>query len=143
MYLRAGDSARVTADGFVSVGDRGRMDDEGYLYLEPRQLGRVQVGGETVVPGEIESVLMDYPGVSDAAVLGVPDDRLGESLVALVVTAGRPDAKVLKRYLRERVARHKVPRKVFFVERLPRTEAGKLDRSALAAATATETGGFR
>jgi bile acid-coenzyme A ligase len=131
VYLRSADNARVTTDGFVSVGDHGWQDGEGFLYLEPRQLGRVQVGGETVIPSEVEAVLMECPDVSDAAVLGVPDDRLGESLVALVVAAGAADAKALKRFLRGRLARPKVPRTVVFVERLPRTEAGKLDRRQL------------
>jgi bile acid-coenzyme A ligase len=144
-YLRAGDEAAgatmvtfakdagVTVDGFTSVGDRGWQDDDGYLYLEPRQLSRIQVGGETVDPGEVESLLMEHPDVLDAAVRGVPDERLGECLVALVVPAGGQDARVLRWYLREHVARHKVPRVVRFVGRLPRSEAGKLDRRALAA----------
>jgi bile acid-coenzyme A ligase len=133
LYLRASERVGVTADGFASVGDRGRQDGDGYLYLEPRQLTRIQVGGETVDPAEVESVLMEHPGVLDAAVLGVRDDRLGESLVALVVPAGpSPDARAMRRYLREHVARHKVPRVLRFVGRLPRTEAGKLDRTALA-----------
>jgi bile acid-coenzyme A ligase len=134
-YLDADDGISATADGFVSVGDQGRLDADGYLYLTAKQLMRIQVGGETVDPSEVESVLMQHPDVLDAAVTGTFDDRLGESLVAFVVSAGANDAKAMKSYLRERMARHKVPRLVRFVGQLPYTEAGKLDRRRLAEAT--------
>jgi bile acid-coenzyme A ligase len=135
LYLDPGDGLKTTADGFVSVGDRGHLDADGYLYLGRRQFTRIQVGGETVEPGEVESVLLSHPDVLDAAVLGVPDERLGESVAALVVRAdGRGvEAEKLRRYVRERVARHKVPRVIRLVRQLPYTEAGKLDRTALMA----------
>jgi bile acid-coenzyme A ligase len=131
-YLEPADQIRGTADGFASVGDTGWLDGDGYLYLAARQLSRIQVGGETVDPGEIESVLLGHPDGLDAAVAGVADDRLGESLVALVISAGARDAKAVKQYLRERMERPKVPRTVRFVEQLPYTDAGKLDRGRLA-----------
>jgi bile acid-coenzyme A ligase len=132
VYLDARDRIRVTPDGFASVGDCGHLDGDGYLYLAPRQLRRIQVGGETVYPGEVESVLLDHPDVLDAAVLGISDERLGETLVALIVSAGHPDARQLRRYLRARMPPHKVPRTVTFVGRLPRGETGKLERARLA-----------
>jgi bile acid-coenzyme A ligase len=130
-----GERVRTTFDGFATVGDRGWTDADRYLYLARRQLTRIQVGGETVDPAEVESALCGHPDVLDAAVLGVPDERLGESVIALVVAADgvEGDATALRRYVRERIARHKVPRLVQFVPQLPQTEAGKLDRSQLAA----------
>lgn len=133
VYLQGDDGIRATSDGFASVGDHGRLDAAGYLYLAPRQLDRIQIGGETVYPTEVESVLMEHSGVLDAAVLGVPDQRLGESLVAFVVPDGEQDGRVLRRYLRDHVSRHKLPREIRFVASLPYTENGKLDRRRLGA----------
>jgi bile acid-coenzyme A ligase len=142
VYLRSGASARrvyldrrdrllTTVDNFVSVGDRGRLDPAGYLYLTSRQATRIQVGGETVDPTEVEYVLTEHPGVLDAAVIGVPDERLGESLAALVVSTGSEDRRSIRDFLRSRLARHKVPRTIRYVTELPRTDAGKLDRRRL------------
>jgi bile acid-coenzyme A ligase len=131
IYLDPGDPARVTVDGFASVGDRGHVDADGYLYLAPRQLGRIQVGGETVYPGEVESVLLEHPDVLDAAVVGVSDERLGESLIALIVPAASADPGGIRRDLCDRLPRHKVPRTVRVVDRLPRGESGKLERARL------------
>lgn len=129
-YLDVNDAMTVTADGFSSVGDRGHLDGDGYLYLTSRQLTRIQVGGETVDPSEVESVLISHPDVLDAGVAGVIDQRLGESLVALVVSTSR-DPGSLKQYIRERMPGHKVPRIVRIVDQLPYTDVGKLDRMAL------------
>ncbi len=133
-YLEGDDRLRTTVDGFATVGDRGWVDQDGYLYLARRQFARIQVGGETVDPAEVESALCAHPGVLDAAVLGVPDPRLGESLVAFVIAVDgvEGDAAQLRRYLRERIARHKVPGRVRFLPQLPQTDAGKLDRRRLA-----------
>lgn len=130
-YLSREDKSLLTADGFASVGDRGWTDREGYLYLVARQLTRIQVGGETVDPGEVESVLGGHPDVVEAAVTGIPDEHLGESLVALVIMARPADTGLMKGYLRERLAQHKVPRVLRFVGELPHTEAGKVDRAKL------------
>jgi bile acid-coenzyme A ligase len=132
-FLHTGHRIHTTGDGFASVGDHGHVDADGYLYLAPRQLGRIQVGGETVYPGEVESVLLDHPGVLDAGVAGIADEYLGEALIALVVPIGQPDPRTLRHYLRERLSRHKVPRAIRFVDSLPRRENGKLDRARLAA----------
>lgn len=131
-YLDASYVLNSTADGFFSVGDHGRVDADGYLYLAPRQLRRVQVGGETVDPADVETALMTHPLVIDAAVVGVPDERLGESLVALVEARGPCDARQLKAYLRPRLSPQQLPRTVRFVDRLPYAETGKLDRQQLA-----------
>jgi bile acid-coenzyme A ligase len=133
VYLHRDDVLATTIDNFASVGDQGHLDSDGYLYLSSRQATRIQVGGETVDPSEVEYALMQHPGVLDAAVIGVPDDRLGESLIALVIPAGTEDTKNIRQYLRRRLAPYKVPRTIRYVSRLPRTAAGKLDRARLAA----------
>jgi len=127
-YLDPADGTGAGSDGFATVGDQGRLDESGYLYLAPRQLRRIQVGGETVDPAEIESLLAGHPGVLDAVVVGVPDERLGEALVALVIPASGRDGRLLRHYLRTRLARHKVPRVIRFTDQIPYTEAGKVDR---------------
>ena len=143
VYMRSGPAARrrylgregkgaLTADGFASVGDRGWTDREGYLYLAARRLARIQVGGEMVDPSEVELVLSRHPDVVEAAVAGIPDEHLGESLVALIITARPADPRLMKGYLRERLAGYKVPRVLRFVVELPHTEAGKIDRPRLA-----------
>lgn len=131
-YLGRDDLGARTIDNFATVGDRGQVDSEGYLYLTARQARRIQVGGETVNPSEVEYVLLEHPGVLDAAVFGVPDDRLGESVAALVVPGRDPDTRSLRDHLRRRLARYKVPRTIRYVTQLPRTETGKLDRARLA-----------
>jgi bile acid-coenzyme A ligase len=132
-YLDGAHRLRLTADGFASVGDRGRLDADGYLYLEPRQVSRIQVGGETVYADEVESVLGQHPRVLDVAVIGIPDERLGETVVA-VVAASRSEVsgRELREFAQRRLARHKVPRQVLITDLVPRNETGKLDRRMLA-----------
>jgi bile acid-coenzyme A ligase len=132
LYLDNSDSNDVTPDGFACIDDRGWLDDDGYLYLAPRQIAHIKIGGETVYPNEVESILMEHPAITDAGVVGILDDRLGEALVALVVPASNCDASALRGYMRARVARYKVPRLVAFVEKIPHVESGKPDRDRLA-----------
>jgi bile acid-coenzyme A ligase len=132
-YLDPVQRLRVTPDGFASVGDRGRLDRDGYLYLEPRQVIRIQVGGETVYADEVESVLGQHPHVQDAAVIGVPDERLGEAVFAVVAAPrSQVSARELRQFARERIARHKVPRRVLVTDVVPRSGTGKLDRLQVA-----------
>jgi len=132
-YLDPGHQLRVRPDGFASVGDRGRLDDDGYLYLEPRQARRIQVGGETVYADEVEFVLGQHPQVQDAAVIGVPDQRLGEAVVAVVAAPrAQVSARELRVFARDRLARHKVPRRVLITDVVPRSGTGKVDRQQVA-----------
>jgi bile acid-coenzyme A ligase len=132
-YLDPGQQLRITPDGFASVGDRGRLDDDGYLYLEPRQASRIQVGGETVYADEVESVLGQHPQVQDAAVVGLPDQRLGEAVVAVVAAPrAQVSARELRAFTRDRLARHKVPRHVLITDVVPRSGTGKVDRQQVA-----------
>jgi long-chain acyl-CoA synthetase len=128
-------------DGWLRTGDIGKLDDDGYLYVTGRLKNIIICGGFNVVPEEIEAALAADPAVREAVVLGVPDDRLGELPVALVLgEAAAPPAphEVLER-VRSRLAPYKRPRQVFVVDELPRVPNGKVDRpraQALAVALA-------
>ncbi|GAY08343.1 acyl-CoA synthetase [Pseudonocardia sp. N23] len=119
-------------------GDIGHVDDEGYLYLTDRRAFTIISGGVNVYPQEIEDALALHPAVLDVAVIGVPDDDLGESVTAVVraapdATPGPELAAELQEFLRTRLSRRKVPREVDFVDELPRTETGKLRKHVLRA----------
>lgn len=132
-YLRGGGGLRVSPEGFRSVGDRGRLDEDGYLYLDPRGTDLINVGGENVYPAEIERVLARCPGVAYAAVTGVSDDRLGARPIAFVVCwpDERPTEREMIAFCDHRLSRFKVPKQVVVVTEIPHTSAGKIDRSRL------------
>ena len=123
-------------DGWLRTGDIGRLDAGGYLYLVGRTHDRIVRGGENVYPAEVERVLESHPGVAAAGVVGVPDERLGQTIAAFVIASDAshpPDANGLRRYTRERLAGFKVPAFWYSVGSLPHSAAGKLLRRELAA----------
>jgi long-chain acyl-CoA synthetase len=114
-----------------TVGDLGRLDDDGYLYLTDRDGDLIISGGVNIYPREAENVLLDHPAVDDAAVVGVDDPDLGQRAVAVVVPAagveGDPElAEILRTHCEENLARFKCPREFRFQGELPRSEAGKI-----------------
>ena len=121
-------AAALTADGWLKTGDGGYVDDDGYLFLTDRIKDMIVSGGENVYPIEVEEALAQHPDVAEVAVIGVPDERWGETVKALVVArAGRsPTAEELVAFARERLAGYKLPRSVEFVADLPRTPSGKV-----------------
>ncbi|HET9861711.1 MAG TPA: AMP-binding protein [Nocardioidaceae bacterium] len=121
---------RQTADGSAfTVGDLGRMDEEGYLYLEGRRDDLIISGGVNVYPVEVENVLGSHPAVDDVAVFGVDDEQWGLRVCAAVVGAASPDE--LEELARERLAPPKRPKDYFVVDKLPRTPTGKVRRLQL------------
>jgi acyl-CoA synthetase (AMP-forming)/AMP-acid ligase II len=121
-------------DGWLHTGDLGRTDEAGYLYLVARQHDRIVRGGENVYPAEVERVLDAQPGVKESAVVGVPDDRLGERVVAFVVPdscAAPPEPDDLRQAASAVLAGFKVPSHVHIVDELPRNAAGKVLRRHL------------
>lgn len=121
----------VGDDGFMTVGDVGRLTERG-LSLVGRVSNMLITGGKNVHPEEVEAELARHPGVRECVVIGVPHRRWGEELVAFVVAADDPavlTVESLRGYLKERVASYKVPKRWFLVEQLPRTRAKKTDRS--------------
>jgi long-chain acyl-CoA synthetase len=121
-------AAAITADGWLRTGDGGYLDDEDYLFLTDRVKDMIVSGGENVYPIEVEEVLAQHPEVADVAVIGVPDERWGETVKALVVTrdGSAPAPEDLIAFARERLAGYKLPRSIDFVADLPRTPTGKV-----------------
>ncbi|MGQ0839743.1 acyl-CoA synthetase [Actinokineospora sp.] len=121
-------------DGLLSSGDLGHFDADGRLFIDGRDDDMIVSGGENVFPAEIENLLVAYPGVIEAAVIGVPDPDFGQRLKAYVVVA--PGAEVgedeLRDHVKANLARFKVPREVVFLDELPRNATGKLVRGRLA-----------
>ena len=124
-YADGGDLAdRLTDDGWFHTGDVGRTDDEGFVWIEGRLSDMVNRGGLKVFPGEVEEVLRLHPSVTDVAVAGVPDDRLGEVPWAWVV--GEFESAALEAHAREHLAPYKVPAGWTPLPELPRNEVGKV-----------------
>jgi bile acid-coenzyme A ligase len=125
--------ARATDDGFITVGDYGRLDEDGYLYIADRRVDMIISGGANIYPAEVEGALLEHPDVEDVAVIGLSDPEWGHRVHAIVQPrAGRlADLAQLRTFARERLAAYKVPKTIEIVSDLPRNEAGKLRRSAL------------
>jgi long-chain acyl-CoA synthetase len=123
-------AAAWRGDAFT-VGDLGRLDDDGYLWLDGRRDDLIISGGVNVYPVEVEAALLDFPGLREVAVFGVPDERWGQRVCA--AAAGDVDAEALLAFAAGRLAPYKRPKELHLVEELPRTDTGKVPRSRLAA----------
>jgi len=121
-------AAALPGEGWLRTGDGGYLDDEGYLFLTDRIKDMIVSGGENVYPIEVEEALAQHPDVAEVAVIGVPDERWGETVKALVVVrpGAEPGPEELISFARERLAGYKLPRSVEFVDELPRTPSGKV-----------------
>ena len=124
---------RADADGWLHTGDLGRIDEEGFLYVEDRMDDLIVSGGENVAPAEVEKVLLRHPEVADAAVIGREDPEWQQAVTAVVVleNGSQATAEELRRYCAESLAGFKVPKRVELAAALPRTPSGKLMRRAL------------
>jgi long-chain acyl-CoA synthetase len=122
--------------GWSTLGDMGSVDDEGYLYLSDRRTNLILSGGTNIYPQEVENLLALHPDVKDVAVIGVPDEELGQRVLAVVTPAdmrlaGPGLGRELIDYCRERLAHYKCPRQVVFDEDIPRLPTGKLAKRLL------------
>jgi long-chain acyl-CoA synthetase len=128
-YLGQDDRRReIERDGYISIGDVGHVDEDGYLYLSDRARDMVISGGVNIYPAEIEACLLELGGIRDVAVFGIPDDSFGEALAAHVdaePAAGLTETAV-RDHVRSRLAGYKVPQVVVFDTDLPREESGKI-----------------
>jgi O-succinylbenzoic acid--CoA ligase len=126
-------TACLDGDGWLHTGDLGAFDERGRLSVIGRLAETVITGGENVAPAEVEAVLLEHPEVADAAVVGRRDPEWGEALVALIVArdGARASPDELRRHCRARLAAFKVPKRVEFVDALPRSVSGKLLRRQL------------
>jgi acyl-CoA synthetase (AMP-forming)/AMP-acid ligase II len=128
-YYRDPDAtARTWTDGWLHTGDLGRLDEDGYLYIVGRTKEVIIRGGNNIYATDVENALLEHPTVVEAAVVGVPHEVLGEDLAAFLVTApGRVlDVEELRAFLSERLADYKIPRRVAFLDQLPRNATGKV-----------------
>lgn len=133
-YTYLGAEARVREDGWESLGDMGRLDEEGYLYLGDRMQDMVLSGGSNIYPAEVEAALQEHPRVRSCAVIGLPDDDLGQRVHAIVeADPAEVGTHELLAFLGERLVRYKVPRTIEFVTETLRDDAGKVRRGALRA----------
>ena len=121
-------AATIDKDGWLRTGDAGYCDENGYLYLHDRVKDMIVTGGENVYPAEVENVLAKHPDVADVAVVGVPDEKWGEAVKAVVVRREGSEItdKDLITFCREHLAGFKLPKSVDFTDALPRNPSGKL-----------------
>ncbi|WP_199811015.1 class I adenylate-forming enzyme family protein [Streptomyces sp. NRRL F-525] len=126
-----GGRSALDADGWFPTRDRGRLDADGYLFIEGRADDTIIRGGENIAPAEIEDVLVAHPGIVEAAVIGVPDPEWGQRIVAVVV--GEGDPAEVRQWVKDRLRSSKTPDAIVFRAELPKTETGKLLRRTLLA----------
>jgi acyl-CoA synthetase (AMP-forming)/AMP-acid ligase II len=131
--------SRAAADehGWLTTGDLGRLDDEGFLWVEGRRDQVIVTGGENVSPAEVEATLRRHPQVADCTVLGLPDPEWGQAVAAAVVPQdphAPPTPEALAAWCRQHLAGFKVPKRWVVLEELPRTPSGKVALEALRAA---------
>jgi len=133
-------TAETIRDGWVATGDLGWIDDEGYLHIVDRRKDMIISGGFNIYSKEVEQTIAELPGVSDVAVVGVPDDLYGEAVVAYVeIHAGAVlEAQTVIAHCRARIASYKKPRDVHFVSELPRNSTGKVLKRLLHQPVATQ-----
>ncbi len=139
---KAAESAAALSDGWYHSGDVGHQDEDGYLFVDGRRTDMIISGGENIYPAELENVLSQCPEIAEVAVVGRPDARWGESVVAVVVPSpGRQvSAERIAELLEGRVARYKLPREVVIAHSLPRTALGKLMREQIRTAVRRKPG---
>lgn len=132
-WERPEETARAVIDGWMHTGDGGYMDEDGFVYVVDRVKDMIISGGENIYPAEVESALCDHPDVAEAAVIGIPDDKWGEAVKAVVVMKPGKSATAtdIINFTRERIAGFKTPKSVDFIPALPRNPSGKILRRNL------------
>lgn len=126
-------TAKTLVDGWLYTGDAAKMDEEGFIYIQDRIKDMIVSGGENVYPKEVENALFDHPDVADAAVVGIPDEKYGEAILAFVQSRHGDDIETegLMAFCRERLAGFKVPRHFEFIDEIPRNASGKVLKKEL------------
>ncbi|HZE48002.1 MAG TPA: AMP-binding protein [Jatrophihabitantaceae bacterium] len=137
------DHGSALRDGWFRTGDAAMRDEDGFLYLVDRLKDMYKSGGENVFPAEVERVLVEHPDINEVVVIGVPDEKWGESGVAMIVARGSAliTRELLVEYCVGRLAKYKIPREVLLVETLPRNATGKIVKSELRARYLAEQAG--
>jgi fatty-acyl-CoA synthase len=134
-WNKADASAKALEGGWFRTGDAGYFDKDGYLYIHDRVKDMIVSGGENIYPAEVENAIFGHPAVADVAVIGVPDEKWGEAVKAIIVRKPgvAADASDIIAYARDRIAGYKLPKSVDFVDALPRNPTGKILRRELRA----------
>ena len=130
-YRYVGAAAKATPDGWESLGDMGHLDADGFLYLADRKTDMIATGGANVYPAEVEAAIDAHDAVRSSAVIGLPDDDLGQRIHAIVDAPSGVSEDALREHLVPRLVRYKIPRSFEFVGEPLRDDAGKVRRSAL------------
>ncbi len=127
------ETAKVLKDGRLWTGDLARMDEEGFLFIESRKSDMIKSGSHRIAPKEIENVIMELPSIHEVAVVGHPDEILGEKIIAFVVLKDGSvvSPKELSRHCRRNLPAFKVPHEIVYQEELPKNAAGKIQKTAL------------
>ena len=127
-YLNKPDATAevITEDGWFRTGDVGRVDEDGFIFVEDRLKDMIISGGENIYSIEVERVLGEHPAVTEVAVIGVPDEKWGEAVKAVVALEGDATEKELIAWCRERLAGYKCPKTVDIIDALPRNPTGKI-----------------
>ena len=130
---QAGQTVSAFTHGWFRTGDLGRLDPDGYLFITGRLKEIVNRGGEKVSPREVDEALLEHEEVAQAAAFGVAHPTLGEDLVAVVVrkAGSRVEAPALREFLFARLAGHKIPSRLIFIDEIPKSATGKVQRSSL------------
>ena len=124
-------AATLTEDGWLNTGDLAEVDGEGWVFIRDRLKELIKVKGFQVAPAEVEAVLLTSPMVKDAAVRGVPDDEAGEVPIAFVVPAEGAEEAAIRAHLAGQLAHYKLPRRIIFIEAIPKSASGKILRRML------------
>lgn len=132
-HAREAATAESLVNGWLLTGDLGYLDEHGRVHVSGRKKEIIKTGGFTIDPVEVENVMLEFPGVREAAVVGVPDEHWGQKAVALVVAAEPVSEEALVFFVKSRVAAFKAPKQVVFVPELPKTPTGKVQRGQLRA----------
>src|SRR6266480_8099854 len=130
-YNMPAETQAALRNGWLYTGDMGRLDEDGYLYIVERKKDLIIRGGLNIYPRDVEEVLNRHPAVVEAAVVGIPSERMGEEVKAFVVMRSPVDAETLMAYCRESLANYKTPSHIEFISALPRNAVGKIDKKEL------------
>lgn len=123
----------LDSDGWLHTGDVGRIDEDGFLYVQGRTDEMIITGGENVIPAEVEDVVLQHPDVLEVAVIGRPDPEWQQAVTAVIVTRDGVDVPVddLRSHCEGKLAPYKIPKRVETIGELPKTPSGKLHRAGL------------
>jgi fatty-acyl-CoA synthase len=127
-YRKPEETQKTFSDGWLLTGDLATIDQDGYITIVDRKKDMIISGGENVYSVEVEQVLNSHPQVLEAATIGVPDEKWGEMVAAIIVSKnGEPiDEEEVQRYCKDRLAGYKIPKKFFYSDVLPRNASGKI-----------------